>query len=145
MLICTNVFLGIIIALLILLIVVLAKFSSHVYTAVNKVQTDIDQVAVEAKRLTSSLNAFVQSDLHKISEDTSGLIGKLTDLTSDINNKSHSLDCVFKPFGFLSAKMKGDSSEDESASPYKTIPQMLGWIATGIFIIKKARELKRKL
>ena len=140
-----TVFLGVIIVLLLLLILVLTKFSEHVYTSIKKVQTDLDRVSQEASRLSSSLNEFVQTDLHKISKNTSHLIGKLTDLTSDINDKSQSLSCLFKPFSFLSEKLSADSSQNESPSPYKTIPHLLSWIATGIFIIKKTRELSRKL
>lgn len=144
MLLFINIFLGIIIALLVLLIVVLTKFSKNVDLSIKKVQTDLDQVSTEASRLSSSLKEFVQSDLHKIAEDTSGLIGKLTDLTSDVMNKSRSLNCLFKPLGFLSSKMNAEASEDKSASNTHAIPQLLNWIATGLFIIKKTRELTRK-
>ena len=145
MLLFITIFLGVIVVLLLLLIIVLTKFSEHVFTSIKKVQTDLDRVSIEASRLSSSLNEFVQTDLHKISKNTSNLIGKLTDLTSDINNKSQSLNCLFKPFSYLTAKTDADSSDDESPSPYKSIPQILSWVASGIFIIKKTRELARKL
>jgi uncharacterized protein YoxC len=130
----------------VVLAIFLIRISAKVQGSIFQVQTDLNQTLKEVSSLSSSLNEFVKSDLHKISEETGALIGKLTDLTSDINNKSHSLNFLFKPFSFLTSKMNSDSSSsNDFSSKCETIPQILKWIATSIFLIKTTREVVKKL
>ena len=138
--------LAIVAATLIILVIVLIKIFAQAQKSIHRVQIDLNLISTETSRLSSSLNEFVKADLHKISEETGVLIGKLTNLTSDINNKSRSLNCFFKPFRFLSSKMSSDlSSSDDLSSKCETIPQLLKWIANSIFLIKVTREFVKKL
>lgn len=134
--------LAIITVSLVVLVIVLIRIASHVQRSVLQVQIDLSQVSVEVCRFSNSLNAFVRGDLHQVSQETGALVGKLRDLTSDIYDKSRSLNFLFKPFSFLTSKMGSDLP---SSSKCEVIPQLLKWIATSIFLIKTTREVVKKL
>ena len=126
------------------LVVVMARIFSQTQHSIHLFQTDLHALSVETTRLLNTLNEFVQADLHKVSEETQLLISKLNDLSSDINNKSHSLNFLFKPFGFLNSKLGGDSPSDQSTPKRETIPQLLKWIASSALLFKTTREFIKK-
>jgi len=96
-------------------------------------------------RLLNSANKFVFLDLHEFSENSNRLMNNLIDLSSDINNKSRSLNFLFSPFRFLNSKLGSDSPfGDESTTRSETIPQVIKWIVSGIFLIKTTKEFIKK-
>lgn len=99
-------------------------------------QSDVHNLSTEILHLVHNVNDFVQSDLHMVSQETSHLISKLNDLSSDINNKSHSLNFLFKPFRFLSSKLSSGSDEPKNV----TIPQVVKWIASSVLLFKTTKE-----
>jgi uncharacterized protein YoxC len=102
-------------------------------------QTDLQTVFIETSRLLNSLNKFVQTDLSMISQETSQLINQLSDLSTDINNKSHSLNFLFKPLSNINDKV--DSSLEESSSKQGAFPQIMKWIASSAVLFKATKEL----
>jgi uncharacterized protein YoxC len=117
------------------LAIYLIKLTSQAQRSIQLMQMDVQNMAIELLRLVQNANQFISTDLHSVSEETTQLIHKLTDLSSDINNKSHSLNFLFKPFSFLTSKLSGDSSSDKNVS----IPQLLKWIASGVLLIKATK------
>ncbi len=107
--------------------------------SISILQTDVHHLLNTTTRLVDSLNEFVETDLSTISKETSQLISTISDLSSDINNKSHSLNFLFKPFSFLSSKFGSDSS-GESDSKHSTLPQILKWIASSAILFKTTKE-----
>lgn len=140
----TEICLGIITVMLIALVVVLLRISFQIQQSIHFLQVDLHNLSIETMRLLNSMNEFVRADLHMISEETTNLITKLNDLSSDINNKSHSLNFLFKPFGFLNSILGSDTSSDESGSKRETIPQILKWIASSAFLFKTTKEFIKK-
>lgn len=117
------------------LAIYLIRLTSQAQRSIQLIQLDVQNMTIELLRLVQSANQFISTDLHSVSEETTQLIHKLTDLSSDINNKSHSLNFLFKPFSFLTSKLSGDSSSDTNVS----IPQLLKWIASGVLLIKATK------
>lgn len=117
------------------LAIYLIKLSSQAQRSIQLIQLDVQNMTIELLRLVQNANQFISTDLHSVSEETAQLIHKLTDLSSDINNKSHSLNFLFKPFSFLTSKLSGDSSSDSNIS----IPQLLKWIASGVLLLKTTK------
>ena len=132
--------LAIITTALVVLVFVLLKISSQIQKSIHFLQTDIHALSKETIDLLNTLNEFVRADLHAVSEETRQLIVKLNDLSSDINNKSHSLNFLFKPLNFLSSKLGADLPPLKSASNRETIPQILKWIASSALLFKTTRE-----
>jgi uncharacterized protein YoxC len=129
----TEICLAIISVSLVVLLVFFIRVFPKVANSIHQVQIDLNRVSTETTLLASSLNEFVRSDLYKVSEQTSELIEKLTDLTSDLTPILHPFSRLFKPSSFLSSK--------EEKSPTKeTIPQILNWVVTSLSLIKKTRE-----
>lgn len=139
----TEICLAIIALALVALIFTLLKISSQVQKSISLIQTDIQVVSKETVRLLNTMNEFVQADLHEVSEETRQLIGQLKDLSSDIKNKSYSLNVLFKPLSFLSSKLGEGPSLDESASNPKIIPQILKWITSSALLFNKIKEFKK--
>lgn len=131
--------LAIITAALVALIVLLIKLSMQMQNAVRQIQTDLNRVSAEVTSLSSSLNEFVKSDLHQVSEKTSTLIEGLAHLVSQVDGKSNFLSLLFKSFGFLSSKMS--SSSESLSSKCEAIPQIMKWIASSVSLIKSTKEL----
>jgi uncharacterized protein YoxC len=119
---------------------ILLKVSSQAQKSIHLLQTDIHTLSKEMVHLLNTMNEFVRADLHTVSEETCQLISKLTDLSADIGNKSHSLNFLFKPLSFLSSKLGGDLPSDESPSKCETIPQILKWVASSAILFKTTRE-----
>lgn len=119
--------------------VVLIRLFFQVRKSLCLLQIDLHNLFLETTRLSNSLNEFVRADLSILSQETSQLINQLNDLSSDINNKSHSLDFLFKPLSFLNAKL--DSSSDESSPKQDIIPQIMKWIASSAVLFKATKEL----
>ncbi len=127
---------------IILSAVILVRIFFQVRQSLCLLQIDLHGVFIESTRLLNSLNEFVQTDLSMISQETSQLINQLNDLSADINNKSHSLNFLFKPLSFLNSKV--DSSSDESSPKQDTIPQIMRWVASSALLFKATKELINK-
>jgi uncharacterized protein YoxC len=134
----------IIAAMLVLSATVLIIMFFQIKRSIRLVQTDLHHLIVESTRLASSLNQFVEVDLASITTETTQLIGELRDFSSDINNKSHSLNFLFKPLSFLSNKLGSDLSSDESPTT-KTgvLPQIFKWIASSAILFKTTKEFMK--
>jgi uncharacterized protein YoxC len=132
--------LAILVLAVIALVLVLLRISSQTQRSIHLLQTDIQALSKETIHLLSSVNEFVRADLRAVSEETRQLIGNLNDLSSDINNKSHSLNFLFKPMSFLSSKLGRDLPSGKSSPDCETIPQVLKWIASSAFLFKTIRE-----
>lgn len=117
------------------LAIYLIRLTSQAQRSIQLMQLDVQNMTIELLRLVQNANQFITTDLHNVSEETTQFINKLTDLSSDINNKSHSLNFLFKPFSFLTSKLSGDSSSDKTVS----IPELLKWIASGVLLIKATK------
>lgn len=135
---------AVIMSIMVMIVLVLKKNAGLVQESFKKVQSDLDKVAAEATQLSASLKDFVNSDLRKMTDETSSLIGQITDLTSDVSQKSRSLNFLFKPLSSLSSKMTSDDSDDYSPRS-GAIPRVLKWLSTGLFLIKTTKELAKKL
>ena len=98
----------IIAATLVLSAIVLIVMFFQVKRSIGLVQTDLHHLIVESTRLATSFHRFIEVDLASISTETTQLISELRDFSSDINNKSHSLNFLFKPLSFLSNKLGSD-------------------------------------
>ena len=119
--------------------IVLVIMFFQVKRSLRLVQTDLHDLIIETTRLARSLNRFVEVDLATVSEETTQLISELRDLSSDINNKSHSLNFLFKPLSFLSNKLGSNLSSDESPTT-SALPQILKWIASSAILFKTTKE-----
>jgi len=98
----------------------------------KSLQSDLHNVFSETTQLLHSLNDFVRSHLNPIAQETENLINQLNDLSNDINDKSHSLNFLFKPFSFLTTKLEN--------SKESTIPQILKWIGSSALLFKATKE-----
>jgi uncharacterized protein YoxC len=125
---------GIIALTFLILAIILIKFSFQTQRSIQTMQSDVHNLSTEILQLVHNVNDFVQADLHTVSEETSHLISKLTSLSSDVNNKSHSLNFLFKPFHFLTSKLSSDESKNI------TIPQVIKWIASSVLLFKTTKE-----
>lgn len=119
----------------------LIRAVSQVRQSIRLIQEDIHALSQEMIQLFNTANEFVQSDLHAFSEETCQLVRKLNDLSSDIDDKSRSLNFLFKPLRFLSSKFDRDLSG--SKSHCETIPQILKWIASSALLFKITKEFVR--
>ncbi len=138
--------LAIIASALVTLIIILAKVATKTQESIHRVQVDLNRISIETTTLLNNLNEFISHDLSKITDETGALVEKLTDLTSDISDKSHSLNFLFKPFSFLRSKLNSDSPSFGGLSLNRdTIPQLLKWIATSVILIKTTRGFLKKL
>ena len=133
--------LAILTATLIALFFILFRIFSQVKQVIPVLQKDVHDLSTETILLINALNEFVRTDLHVFSKDTSQLIGNLSDLSSDIKSKSHSLNFLFKPLSFLSSKVGGDLPSGESASKFEAIPEILKWVASTALLFKTSREV----
>ena len=100
-----DICLSIIAAAIVGLVVVLVRISFQAKKTLNLLQNDIHNLSIEMSDLLNGMNEFVRSDLHQVSQQTSQLISGLNSLSSDINDKSHSLNFLFKPLHFLNDKI----------------------------------------
>jgi uncharacterized protein YoxC len=123
-----------------IMVVILFKISSEMRKSAHLLQTDIHLLSSEMLRVLKSIDEFVRSDLHQVSQETTRLASQLNELSADINDKSHSLNCLFRPFRFLSDKLGKDSSSDESESPITTIPETIKWVGSSMSLIKTIKE-----
>ncbi|HEY5235431.1 MAG TPA: DUF948 domain-containing protein [Rhabdochlamydiaceae bacterium] len=133
----------IIAAALVISAIVLIIMLLQVKRSVRLVQTDLHHMIVETTRLASSLNRFVEIDLATVSQETTQLISELRNFCSDINNKSHSLNFLFKPLSFLSNKFGSDLSSDESPTKEGALPQILKWIVSSAILFKTTKEFMK--
>ncbi len=140
----TEICLVFISVMLILLVIVLIRIFCRIQQSIRLLQIDLHNVFMETTRLLNSLNEFVRTDLNIISQETSQLISQLNELSSDINNKSHALNFLFKPLNFLNSKLGPDSSDDESTPKQETIPQIIKWIASSAVLFKTTKEFINK-
>lgn len=132
--------LGVIALALTSLVIVLIKISSQTHKSIQLLQTDTHRLSIEMTELAKSINEFVRADLHQVSQETSQLMSRLNEISTDINNKSHSLNFLFKPFRFLSDKLGATTSSDESPPPSNTIPQTIKWVGSSMSLIKTIKE-----
>lgn len=138
--------LAIIASALVTLIIILAKVATKTQESIHQVQVDLKRITTETTILINHLNEFISQDLPKITDETGVLVEKLTDLTSDISDKSNSLNFLFKPFKFLRSKLNSDAPSFGGLSLSRdTIPQLLKWIATSVILIKTTRGFLKKL
>lgn len=133
----TEICLAILTAALVALVFVIWRLFSQAQKSIHLLQTDIH-------RLLNTMNDFVRDDLHAVSKETRQVIRNLNDLSADINNKSHSLNFLFKPLSFLSSKLGGDLTSEESPSNCETIPQALKWIASSALLFKTIKEFIKR-
>lgn len=75
--------------------------------------------------------SHIQEDIHLLSLETSNLIGRVNELTTDLTKKSQSLNFLFP-------------STQESLSQNKTLPQFVEWAATSLVLFKKSKEFIKK-
>jgi len=127
---------------LVTLVVIFVKISSATQKSLHLLQKDIQAVSKETTHLINTIHEFVQADLHAVSQDSRQLISELHDLSSDIKNKSYSLNFLFKPLRFLSSKLGVDAPSSASTPHRDTIPHILKWIASSALLFKKIREFK---
>ena len=132
--------LGVIALSLVALVIVFIRISSQTHQSIQLLQADIHRLSIEMMDLLNALNEFVRADLHNVSKETSQLISKLNELSADVNDKSHSLNFLFKPFRFLNDKLGAASSSDEPPSPSNTIPQTIKWVGSSMSLIKTIKE-----
>lgn len=135
-----EVCLSIITIMLVILVFIAIRMFFQIRKSVNLLQSDFHDLSIEMTRLVTSMNEFVQADLHTISEGATHLISKLDSLSADIKSKSRSLSFLFQPFAFLNSKLSSDSSNDESTPHQQAIPQILKWVVSSAFLFKKTRE-----
>lgn len=131
----------ILVATAITLVFVLIRLYSQSQQLIQLLQTDIHDLSKETISLITTMNEFVKIDLHATSKETCRLMSKLNELSSDINEKSHSLNFLFKPLNFLSSKIDEDSSSRESSSENDTVPQVLNWVVSSVRLFNTAKEL----
>jgi uncharacterized protein YoxC len=136
--------LAIITLTLIILVISLIRLSTQAQRSIQHIRMDVHNLSAEVTHLVNSMNEFVRTDLHDVSKETSHLITKLNDLSSDINNKSHSLNFLFKPLQFLSSKLSSGSPSSEPNSKRETVPQLIKWIVSSIFLYKSTKEIIKK-
>lgn len=135
-----DICLSIIAAAIVALVVILVRISFQAKKSMYLLQNDIHNLSIEMTHLLNGLNEFVRADLRQVSQQTSQLIDRLNSLSADINDKSHSLNFLFKPLHFLNDKIGSDSSTDESQPKSETIPQIARWISSGMSLIKTTKE-----
>ena len=116
--------------------IVLIKIFFQMRKSAHLLQTDLHHVFSDTTKLVQSLNVFVQSNLTPVAQETENLVNQLNDLCSDINDKSHSLNILFKPLSFLTDKLEG--------STHSKIPQILKWIESSALLFKKTKEFIHK-
>lgn len=134
--------LAIIAVMLIGLAIILIKISSQFQESIRFLQTDIHRLSTEISGLLSSLTHFIQKDLHGTSTEITHLVQKLTDISSDINEKSHSLNFLFKPLNFMSSKM--DPSKNSFVRKCESIPHLMKWIVSSAQLFKSTREFIKR-
>ena len=78
----------------------------------------------------------LQSDVHRISSELSDLLPKVNQLTTDLQAKSDALNCIFTPLA-SSHKAEGDGNS-------RTMPQLMEWVISSAFLIKKTKEFVKK-
>ena len=78
----------------------------------------------------------VRKAIEHLSSETSGLIARVNELTTDITKKSQSLNFLFAPLTHFN--LDGPSSEN------KTLPQLVEWVATSLILVKKSKEFIKK-
>lgn len=132
--------LAIIAGALVLLIIFLARLSSGLQQTMRLIQSDAHAVSIEATQLLIRVNEFISTDLRQASQETQLLLSKLSDLTSDIDQKSHSLNALFKPLQFLQAKFRPDPQQRGTTPQHKTAPQIIRWIASSVILLKSTKE-----
>ena len=115
--------------------IALIKIFFEVRKSIHLLQTDLHHTFSETTQLLHNLNDFVRSHLNPIAQETENLINQLNDLSSDINDKSHSLNFLFKPFSFLTTKLETKQSK---------IPQILQWIGSSALLFKATKEFINK-
>lgn len=126
--------LAILTAAVVALVFVLLRISYQTQQSILLLQKDIQALSKETIFLLNTLNQFVRNDLHTV-------ISNVNELSSDINNKSQSLNFLFKSVSSLNSKLNGDSPPSESSSnKCETIPQILKWIASSVFLFKTTKE-----
>lgn len=126
---------------LVVLSVVLVIICFRSKKAIHFIQTDVHKVSQELTRLLSSMNDFVETDLHKVSQETNHLISDVNAFSSDIKKKVDSFDFLFRPLSSLNSKLDSElSSKTEASSFRETIPQILKWIVSSVFLIKTTKE-----
>lgn len=82
----------------------------------------------------------LQADLRRVSFELTDLLFKVNQLTTDLQTKSNALNSLFAPFETSEA-----SPSEEAENPRaKTIPQLMGWLVSSVFLIKKTREFVKK-
>lgn len=122
------------------LVIALIMSSYRMRKLISMLQTDVHHLSQEAMQLLKSMDEFVRSDLHGISGEVTGLVETLTDLSSDVKQKSQSLNFLFKPMSFLSSRLSATSLNEGQSSGNTTIPQVFKWVASTALLIKKTQE-----
>jgi uncharacterized protein YoxC len=133
--------LSVLAATLITLVFILTKIYSQVQGSIHLLQTDIHDLSKQTSHLLNTMDEFVRVDLTAVSKGTCQLIAKLNDLSTDINDKSHSLNFLFKPLNFLNSKMGEDPPSSEPSSQCETIPQILKWVVSSVRLFNTTKEL----
>ena len=132
----TEISLAIIAAMLIVIAFVLTITSFRSKKAIQVIQGDVHHISQEVARVLNTINDFIQTDLHSISQETHHLISNINSLSSDVKNKVNSMNFLFRPLGFLNSKL----GPDVSSHHCETVPQILKWIASSIFLYKTTKE-----
>lgn len=116
--------------------IVLIQIFFKMRKSARLLQTDLHHTLSETTKLMQSMNHFVQSHLTPVAQETENLVNQISDLCSDINDKSHSLNILFKPLSFLTNKLEG--------STQSKIPQILKWIRSSALLFKATKEFINK-
>lgn len=97
---------------------------------------------------------YLQADLHRVSFELTDLMFKVNQLTTDLQAKSESLNFIFEALRSHNANEsseEGDYPEgahafDGGSTPHnKTMPQVIGWLLSSVFLIKKTKEFIKKI
>lgn len=140
----TEICLGAITALLSILVIALVAALYQAKQSLTLMQTRFYALSHEMTSFSRSIHQFVYTDLRPISKEASQLLGKLTALSSDIHEKSHSLNFLFQPLGFLTNKLNLDSSSEEPDQKKETLPQILKWAISSAILFKTTKEFMKR-
>lgn len=133
----TQICLTTITVLLIVLTLVLIRAFSQILGLIRILQTDVQTFFFDTTKVLTSLDDFVRNDLHGLSQETTQLVGSLNNISSNLKDKTHSLDFLFKPLSMINAKLTDSSSGEKT-------PQVMKWLATGAVLFKITKELIQK-
>ena len=119
-------------------------FFFQIKKAVFGIQFDLNELSSETQRLVESIQNFVQSDLHTLSQESARLVSRFRELAERTNDKTSSLDSLLKSVSSLTSILYPSVGKEVASRKSEGIPSAVKWIASSIFLFKKAREFVKK-